>query len=96
MLGTNDCKTYYGNTEEDIAEGVEECLDLVLKYIAPEKILLVSPIQLGENVWKDEFVVIKLKEEDPLTIGYIVRANHELSDIGTTYIEELLKYIEPA
>lgn len=55
MLGTNDCKTYYGNTEEDIAEGVEACLDLVLKYIAPERILLVSPIQLGENVWKDEF-----------------------------------------
>ena len=55
MLGTNDCKTYFGNTEKEIAEGVEECLDLVLKYIAPEKILLVSPIILGENVWKDEF-----------------------------------------
>lgn len=55
MLGTNDCKTYYGNTEQDIAEGVEQCLDLVLKYIAPEKVLLISPIQLGENVWKDEF-----------------------------------------
>ena len=26
-----------------------------MKYIAPEKILLVSPILLGENVWKDEF-----------------------------------------
>lgn len=55
MLGTNDCKTYYGNTEYEIVKGVEECLDLVLKYIAPEKILLVSPILLGEDVWKDEF-----------------------------------------
>lgn len=45
---------------------------------------------------KDDFVCIKLKEEDPLTIGYIVRSNHELSDIGKTYIEELLKYLEPA
>lgn len=45
---------------------------------------------------KDEFVCIKLKEEDPLTIGYIVRSNHEVSDIGTTYIEELLKYKELA
>lgn len=44
----------------------------------------------------DGFVCIKLKEEDPLTIGYIVRTNHELSDIGNTYIEELLKYVEPA
>ncbi|MDO5154893.1 MAG: LysR family transcriptional regulator [Eubacteriales bacterium] len=43
---------------------------------------------------KDGFVCIKLKEEDPLTIGYLVRENHAISDIGTTYIEELLKYKE--
>lgn len=43
---------------------------------------------------KDEFACIKLKEQDPLTIGYIVRMNHKISDIGTTYIEELEKYIE--
>lgn len=43
---------------------------------------------------RDDFVVIKLKEEDPLTIGYIVRSNHEVSDIGKTYIEELIKYKE--
>ena len=45
---------------------------------------------------KDDFVCIKLKEEDPLTIGYIVRSNHEISDIGNTYIEEISKYLEPA
>lgn len=55
MLGTNDCKTYFRNTENEIAEGVEECLDIVLKHIASEKILLVSPILLGEDVWRDEF-----------------------------------------
>lgn len=43
---------------------------------------------------KDEFVTIKLKEEDPLTIGYITRKNHKLSDIGEVYIEELKKYKE--
>ena len=41
---------------------------------------------------KDDFVTIKLKEEDPLTIGYIIRKNHSLSDIGAKYIEELNKY----
>lgn len=55
MLGTNDLKTYYGNTEEDIARGVETCLDLVLNFVSPEKVLLVSPILLGEEVWKDEY-----------------------------------------
>lgn len=55
MLGTNDCKSHYGNTEKEIAQGVDACLDLVLRYISPEKVLLVSPIQLGENVWKEEY-----------------------------------------
>ena len=43
---------------------------------------------------QDGFVTIKLKEEDPLTIGYITRKNHKLSDIGKIYIEELGKYQE--
>lgn len=43
---------------------------------------------------KRDFITIKLKEEDPLTIGYIVRANHKLSEIGQRYIDELLKYKE--
>ena len=43
---------------------------------------------------KDGVVTIKLKEEDPLTIGYIVRKDHNLSDIGKRYIEELEKYKE--
>lgn len=43
---------------------------------------------------RDGFACIKLKEEDPLTIGYIVRGNHTISEIGNTYIEELLKYKE--
>lgn len=43
---------------------------------------------------KKGFVAIKLKEEDPLTIGYIVKEKHSISEIGGTYIEELLKYAE--
>ena len=43
---------------------------------------------------KRDVVTIKLKEEDPLTIGYIVRANHKLSEIGQRYIDELLNYKE--
>ena len=43
---------------------------------------------------QSEFVAIKLKEDDPLTIGYIIKKNHKLSEIGETYIEELTKYKE--
>ena len=41
---------------------------------------------------KEGFTSVKLKEEDPLTIGFITRSNHELSDIGKRYVNELLKY----
>lgn len=51
-------------------------------------------IMVESNVLNDDFVTIKLKEEDPLTIGYIVKNNHKLSDIGEKYINELLKYKE--
>ena len=39
-------------------------------------------------------VSIKLKEEDPLTIGYIIRKGGSLSSYGQSYVEELLKYKE--
>jgi hypothetical protein len=39
-------------------------------------------------------VSVKLKEEDPLTIGYIKRTDSYLSPYGRDYVEELLKYKE--
>lgn len=51
-------------------------------------------IMTDSITFKDEFVAIKLKEEDPLTIGYIIRKNHKISDIGKAYIDELQKYKE--
>lgn len=49
-------------------------------------------IMMDSVIMKDEIVTIKLKEQDPLKIGYILRKNHKLSDIGEIYIEELKKY----
>ncbi len=40
------------------------------------------------------FVSIKLKEEDPLVIGYIKRKGSALSIYGEAYVEELLKFKE--
>ena len=49
-------------------------------------------VMIDSLTLKEGFVTVKLKEEDPLTIGYIVRSNHKLSEIGERYVEELLKY----
>ncbi|MCR4897279.1 MAG: LysR family transcriptional regulator [Lachnospiraceae bacterium] len=48
----------------------------------------------GENVILGGLVSIKLKEEDPLTIGYITRKGSDLSSYGKAYIEELERFRE--
>lgn len=49
-------------------------------------------IMMDSVALEDMFVSIKLKEEDPLTIGYIVKKNHILSKFAEIYLEELNKY----
>ena len=48
----------------------------------------------GDEAILKGMVSIKLKEEDPLIIGYITRKGSGMSVYGKAYIEELLKYKE--
>ena len=48
----------------------------------------------GEDAILEGLVSIKLREEDPLTIGYIVRKGSVLSVYGQAYVEALQKYRE--
>lgn len=54
MLGTNDCKKIFNANSHTIGKGLEMCLDEMEKYIAPEKILVISPIKLGSQVYFPE------------------------------------------
>lgn len=55
MLGTNDCKSIYDASPEEIGLGIEKLL-LQIKAASPQaKILLVSPIFLGEHVWEEKY-----------------------------------------
>lgn len=55
MLGTNDCKTVYGASAEVIGKGIEQIIEKI-KLVSPQaEILVISPILLGENVWKSEY-----------------------------------------
>lgn len=47
---------------------------------------------IDSNTLQDNFVAIKLKEEDPLTIGYIKKKNHVLSEFGELYVKEIESY----
>lgn len=55
MLGTNDCKTEYHASVEQICGGVDCLLHQIRDAAGDCKILLVSPIALGNEVWKPEY-----------------------------------------
>jgi len=55
MLGTNDCKAYYGLNANQVTAGIEQCVDTLLEVLPAEHILLISPIFLGDDVWKPGF-----------------------------------------
>lgn len=55
MLGTNDCKTAYGTDEYKIGRGIEYLLDIIAETTPESKVLLISPIALGEGVWEDGY-----------------------------------------
>ncbi len=48
----------------------------------------------GDDAILQGIVSVKLKEEDPLTIGYITRKGSKLSVYGERYIQELERYKE--
>ena len=55
MLGTNDCKTVYNVSADIIGKGIEKLLDQVGAGDPHAKVLLISPIHLGDGVWEDGF-----------------------------------------
>lgn len=55
MLGTNDCKTIFDASPQVIGKGIERLLEQVRRSDPEIKVLLVSPIELGEHVWEDGF-----------------------------------------
>ena len=65
-----------------------------------ELIATLGGYSIGSGMLSEEdailkgLVSVKLKEEDPLVIGYIVRRGSRLSKYGEAYIEELNKYKE--
>ena len=73
MLGTNDCKTVFGASAEEIGKGLEQCLDQFESGISPEHILVISPVALGKDVWK--------AEKDPAFSRESVRVSAELKTV---------------
>ena len=54
MIGTNDCKTVFHASPEQIGAGLEQCLARFEALVRPETILVVSPLLLGRDVWRPD------------------------------------------
>ena len=54
MLGTNDCKSAFHASPKEIGRGLEQCLIRLEALVPPERILVLSPLLLGQDVWKPE------------------------------------------
>lgn len=52
MLGTNDCKWAYNATGKDIAYGLSQIIGEVRSITPSSQVLIISPIHLGDTVWK--------------------------------------------
>ena len=80
MLGTNDCKSAYKATAEDIGAGIEVLIEQIRDKARAASILLISPIYLGEKVWQ----------------GYDEEFNRESVEVskrlGDVYEQIALKY----
>ncbi len=55
MLGTNDCKAVYDASAEVIGKGIERLLEQIKQSDPDIKVLLISPIELGDGVWEQEY-----------------------------------------
>lgn len=73
MLGTNDCKPIYSASAHVIGSGLQKCLDILQEYVRAEKILVVSPLFLGDDVW--------LPSKDPEFSPASVKVSRELKDV---------------
>lgn len=51
MLGTNDCKNYIDASAETIGQGVKKVVNQIRSFDDKIKILLISPIFLGDDVY---------------------------------------------
>ena len=80
MLGTNDCKTLYHTTAESIGEGIRRLLEQIRAIDPQRRILLLSPIHLGEHVYEEAY--------DPEFSDWSVPLSRELPAVYERIAEE--------
>ncbi|MDO5381981.1 MAG: SGNH/GDSL hydrolase family protein [Eubacteriales bacterium] len=87
MLGTNDCKTVYGASPAVIGKGIEVLIKQIREYSPSSRILLVSPIELGEKVYEPGFD----QEFSPSSVAVSKKLGDVYKEIAESYKVDFLK-----
>ncbi len=95
MLGTNDCKSCYNADSQTIAQGIGRCVDELLKYLPAEKILIVSPIALGAEIWKQEYDP-EFDEQSVITAGKLFTEYKNVASKKGTHVISAADYVKPS
>ncbi len=96
MLGTNDMKCRFNLTPEEIAHGAEELIKVMQNYNCgvdnkPVKILLVSPIHIGEGMSGGMF-----DEKSVETSHHLRDAFEKTAQKYNCYFLDAAEYAEPS
>ena len=95
MLGTNDCKTVYGATSKIIGKGINRIINQIKSFSNKSKILLVSPIHLGEKVWEEGYDTEFSKASVPISkeLGEVYK---KISEKENVYYLAASQYSKPS
>lgn len=80
MLGTNDCKTCFHNTPEQIGQGITQLIQQIRRFSKTLPLLLISPIHLADGVGEVGF--------DPAFDANSVAVSHQLKAVYTAIAQQ--------
>lgn len=95
MLGTNDCKAVYHATAEIIGKGIERLINQIKQKIPKVKIILVSPIHLGEGVWEEGFDT-EFSDSSVETSKKLHKVYNRIADGNGIYYLKASEYAKPS
>ena len=95
MLGTNDCKAAYGASAEMIGKGIEKIVGQIRGGAPDSKILLISPIWLGEKVWKPGYDP-EFSEKSVAVSKYLAKVYRQIAEKENIAFLNAAAYAKPS
>ncbi|MDF9866934.1 lysophospholipase L1-like esterase [Bacilli bacterium PM5-3] len=94
MLGTNDCKTVFDNSSDDIKEGLRKVVTLTKEYTENKvPILIMVPPTLGDDIYLDTFDE-DFADKSLVVAKELAQKYKDLANEEKTYYFDASKYVK--